>query len=131
MISAAVSYRDLCKIRTTFDLVAENYAELKSHGVFAAGIPEGLGDGGATYPEICEMLRILARHFSSTALALAMHTHLVAGMVWRWRQGQPVESFLRRIANERLVLISTGASDWLKGTGRAERVDDRRRQIAS
>jgi len=57
-------------------LVAENYAELKLHGVFAAGIPEGLGDGGATYPEICEMLRILARHFSSTALALAMHTHL-------------------------------------------------------
>ena len=103
--------------------VAENYAEMKSKGVFAAGIPKELGGGGATYPEICEMLRILARHCSSTALALAMHTHLVAGMVWRWRQGQPVEPFLRRVANEQLVLISTGASDWLKGSGRAERID--------
>ena len=87
------------------------------------GIPNELGGGGATYPEICEMLRILARYCGSTALALAMHTHLVAGMVWRWRQGQPVEPFLRRIANEQLVLISTGASDWLNGTGRADRVD--------
>lgn len=103
--------------------VAENYAELRSRGVFAAGIPEELGGGGATYPEICDMLRTLARYCGSTALALAMHTHLVAGMVWRWRQGQPVEPFLRRIANEQLVLISTGASDWLKGTGRADRVD--------
>jgi len=103
--------------------VAENYAELKSQGVFAAGIPTELGGGGATYPEICEMLRILAQHCSSTALALAMHTHLVAGMVWRWRQGQPVEPFLRRVANEQLVLISTGASDWLKGSGSAERTD--------
>src|SRR5215469_3294465 len=90
--------------------VAENYAELKAAGVFVAGIPEELGGGGATYPEICEMLRRLATYCSSTALALSMHTHLVAAMVWRWRRDpKAVEGFLRRVANERLVLISTGA----------------------
>jgi alkylation response protein AidB-like acyl-CoA dehydrogenase len=104
--------------------VAENYAELKGRGAFAAGIPEELGGGGASYPELCAMLGALARYCSSTALALSMHTHLVASVVWRWRRDpQAVEGLLRRIVNERLVLISTGASDWLNGSGRAERVD--------
>jgi len=108
----------------TDTFVAENYAELKERGVFAVGIPAELGGGGATYPQICEMLRGLAQYCSSTALALAMHTHLVAAIVWRWRRDpQAVEPFLRRVASERLVLISTGASDWLNGSGKAERVD--------
>lgn len=104
--------------------VAENYAELKALGAFAAYIPAELGGGGASCGEIADMLRTLAHHCGSTALALTMHTHLVGGLVWRWRRDpQAVEGFLRRIVDERLVLISTGASDWLKGTGKAERVD--------
>ena len=104
--------------------VAENYDELKAHGVFAVGIPAELGGGDASYPELCEMLRELARFCGSTALALAMHTHLVATIVWRWRRDpQAVEGLLRRVVNERLVLISTGASDWLNGSGKAERVE--------
>ncbi len=104
--------------------VAENYAELKALGVFAAGIPEALGGGGATYAELCDMLRQLAHYCGSTALALAMHTHLVATILWRWRRDpQAVEGLLRRIVDERLVLISTGASDWLNGSGTAERVE--------
>jgi acyl-CoA dehydrogenase len=105
--------------------VAENYAELRSMGAFGAGISADLGGGGASYNEIAEMLRTLAQHCGSTALALAMHTHLVAALVWRWeRDPQAVEGFLRRIAKEQLVLISTGASDWLNGSGKAEKVDD-------
>lgn len=42
------------------------------------------------------MLRELARHCGSTALALSMHTHLLAFTVWRWREGQPVEPLLRQ-----------------------------------
>jgi alkylation response protein AidB-like acyl-CoA dehydrogenase len=104
--------------------VAENYAEIKALGVFAAGIPGELGGGGASYSEIAEMLRELAHHCGSTALALAMHTHLLAASIWRWhRDPTAVEKLLRRVVDERLVLISTGASDWLKGTGKAERID--------
>jgi alkylation response protein AidB-like acyl-CoA dehydrogenase len=103
--------------------VAENYAEMKARSLFSAGVPADLGGGGASYGELCAMLRELAHHCGSTALALSMHTHLVAATIWRRRQGHPVEPLLRRIVNEQLVLVSTGASDWLDSTGRAERVE--------
>jgi alkylation response protein AidB-like acyl-CoA dehydrogenase len=103
--------------------VADNYADLKARRVLSAGVPAELGGGGASYGQLGAVLRELASHCGSTALALSMHTHLVATIVWRWRQGQPVEPLLRRVAAEQIVLVSTGASDWLDSSGRAERVD--------
>jgi alkylation response protein AidB-like acyl-CoA dehydrogenase len=104
--------------------VAENYTELKARRVFAAGVPSELGGGGATYAELCEMLRALARYCSSTALTLSMHTHLVATTVWRWRSDpSPFERLLRRVADEQIVLVTSGASDWLTPSAKAERVD--------
>ena len=104
--------------------VAENYADLKARGFLAAGVPAELGGGGATLPELCAMLGELARHCGSTALALSMHTHLVAVNAWRWRhEGAPTDGLLRRVAAERLVLVSSGGSDWLPGSGTAERVE--------
>lgn len=103
--------------------VAENYDRLREHHVFSAGIPEELGGGGASHAELCDMMRRLAHHCPSTALALSMHTHLVATMVARWRQGAPVEPFLRRVAAEDLVLATSGGSDFLDSSGRAEPAD--------
>ncbi len=104
--------------------VADNYAELKQHRVFSAGVPGEMGGGGASHAELCEMLRTLGRHCASTALALSMHTHQVAIPVWRWRnEGAKVEPLLRRVAAEQLVLISSGGSDWLNGSGKAEPVE--------
>src|SRR5215831_8106412 len=71
--------------------VLENYAELKAKGIFGAGVPAELGGGGASFAELSACLRLLARSCGATALALAMHTHQVAGLVWRMRQGHPVE----------------------------------------
>ncbi len=107
----------------TDTFVAENYAELTARRFFSAGVPAELGGGGASHRELCAMLRELARHCGSTALALSMHTHLLAATVWRWRQGQPVEPLLRRIAEEQIVLVSTGASDWLDSSGTADKVE--------
>ena len=46
-------------------------------------------------------MRTLAHHCSSTALALSLHTHLVATAVWRWRnQKVPAELLLKRVAAE-------------------------------
>jgi alkylation response protein AidB-like acyl-CoA dehydrogenase len=104
--------------------VTENFTELKSRGVFAAGVPRELGGGGASYPELCAMLRALAHYCGSTALTLSMHTHAVATIVWRWRRDpKPVQDFLRRIVHDRLVLVVSGASDGLNSSGTAERVD--------
>jgi alkylation response protein AidB-like acyl-CoA dehydrogenase len=107
----------------TDTFVAENYLELKAYAAFSAGVPLELGGGGATHAELCDLIRELAHSCGSTALALSMHTHLVATVVWRRLQGQPVDPLLRRIAAEQLVLVSTGASDWLSPSGNAERVD--------
>jgi alkylation response protein AidB-like acyl-CoA dehydrogenase len=101
----------------------ENYRELKERRVFSAGVPAELGGGGASHAELCAMLRELGRACGSTALALSMHTHLVASQVWLWRQGAPVGPLLERIAAEQLVLVTTSASDWLDSNGRAQRVE--------
>jgi acyl-CoA dehydrogenase len=104
--------------------VSDNYSDLKAHKVFSAGVPGELGGGDASYAELCYMLRILAQHCGSTALSLSMHTHQVAIPAWPWRYQQaPVEPLLRRIAAEELVLVSSGGSDWLAGSGKAEKVD--------
>jgi acyl-CoA dehydrogenase len=104
--------------------VSENYVELRRRRVFSAAVPAELGGGGASQAEMCEFLRALAHGCSSTALALSMHTHQVLIPVWRWHHERaPVETLLRRIAAEELVIASTGGSDWLKGSGRAEKVD--------
>jgi alkylation response protein AidB-like acyl-CoA dehydrogenase len=101
----------------------ENYQELKEHRVFGAPVPAELGGGGASYTELCAIVRELGRHCGATALSLSMHMHLTGTMVWLWRQGAPVAPLLERIAGEQLVLITSGASDWLDSSGTAERVD--------
>jgi alkylation response protein AidB-like acyl-CoA dehydrogenase len=102
--------------------VAENYAVLKERGLLTAGVPEDLGGAGASVAELCNMLRTLAHYCSSTALALSMHTHLVAVPAWRYKnQNAPVAPLLERVVKEDLVLVSTGGADWLDGTGTAEK----------
>jgi acyl-CoA dehydrogenase len=52
-----------------------------------------------------------------------MHTNLVAIGAWLWRrQNGTGEPLLRRVAEEQIVLVSISGSDWLEGSGRAERV---------
>lgn len=104
--------------------VAENFAELKAHGLVAAGVPSQLGGGGLSQTDLCDMLRQLAHYCGSTALAFSMHTHQVATNAWRWRhQKAPVEGLLKRIAAENIVLLSSGGSDWLQGSGTATKVE--------
>lgn len=105
--------------------VAENYALLKEAGLVEAGVPRELGGRDADVPELAEMLRILAHACGSTALAFSMHTHQVAIPAWRWRHQKvaAVEPLLKRVAAERLILLSSGGSDWIGGSGKAEKVE--------
>lgn len=98
--------------------VAEHYPVLKDRGVISAMVPAELGGGGASHSTMAGMLRHLARYDGSTALALSMHQHLVAAQVFNHFQGKPAP-ILDRVARERIVLVSTGARDWLESTGGA------------
>jgi len=105
--------------------VAENYEALKASGLTAAAVPQELGGMGVAYPELCAMLRTLAHCCSSTALGLAMHTHSVAVPAWRWRQQKvaAVEPLLKRVAAEKIILLTSGGSDWIAGSGKAVKVE--------
>ena len=105
--------------------VADNFALLKASGLFEAGVPAELGGGGADVDELAAMLRTLGYHCGSTALAFSMHTHQVAIPAWRWthQKATAVEPLLKRVATERIQLVSSGGSDWIAGSGKAEKVD--------
>lgn len=105
--------------------VAENFADMKTAGLVEAGVPAELGGGGADPDELAAMLRTLAYHCGSTALAFAMHTHGVAVPAWRWKHQKlaAMEPLLKRIASERILLLSSGGSDWIGGSGKAEKVE--------
>ena len=107
------------------NFVADNFAMLKSSGLMEAGVPAELGGGGAGVDELAEMLRTLGYHCGSTALAFSMHTHQVAIPAWRWhhQKAAALEPLLKRIATERIQLVSSGGSDWIAGSGKAEKVD--------
>jgi alkylation response protein AidB-like acyl-CoA dehydrogenase len=105
--------------------VAENIAKLKSSGFVSAGVPMELGGGGASFTDLCAVLRILGRYSSSTALAFSMHMHQVMVPTWRWRNQNAlaVEGLLKRVATEQLMLVSSGGSDWLQSNGTAVKVE--------
>lgn len=104
--------------------VADNIARLKAAGLVTAGIPTELGGGGASYSDLCNVLRILGRYSSSTALAFSMHTHQVMIPTWRWHnQKAPVDGLLKRVATEQLIMLSSGGSDWLQSAGSAVKVE--------
>ena len=104
--------------------VSESLDALREAGLLAAGVPTELGGLGATNRELAELQRELAHHCGSTALATAMHQHVVCFTAWRYRRGLPgAEATLRRVAEEGIVLVSTGGGDWTHPRGTATRVD--------
>jgi alkylation response protein AidB-like acyl-CoA dehydrogenase len=108
----------------TRQFAAANFDLLRERGFLALVVPAELGGKGLSRTETAAVLRALARHCPATALALAMHTHVAAAAAWRWQhQKAPTDGLLKRIASEGLQLLSSGGSDWLPGSGKAEKVE--------
>ena len=103
--------------------VEENYRDLKENRIFSAQVPEELGGFGISHKAMCDFIRIIGSYCSSTALALSMHQHLIAANVWKFKRGQGGEGMLQKVADQQLVLISTGARDWLESNGEMKKVE--------
>ncbi|WP_308909072.1 acyl-CoA dehydrogenase family protein [Pseudokordiimonas caeni] len=103
--------------------VFDNYAELKMRGVFSAQVPTDLGGPGVKHSEVAAFLRGLAGYCPSTALALSMHQHLVSAASKNHRDGKPGAALLSKVLEGELVLVSTGANDWLDSGGEAVKVE--------
>ncbi len=119
--------KDFAQVAAQHDLegsfVSENYQQLKKHRFFSAMVPQELGGGGISHSEMCHLIRQMAHFCSSTALAFSMHQHLVAATVWKYKQKGEGAALLERVAKDQLVLISTGARDWLESNGEMKKVD--------
>jgi alkylation response protein AidB-like acyl-CoA dehydrogenase len=101
--------------------VAEAYAEMREHRYLALTVPAELGGLGATMRQACYAQAELARHDGATGLSVAMHTYLTLVQGYRHRKGAPdAEAVLRRVANEGIVIATSGGSDWLWPTTTAE-----------
>jgi acyl-CoA dehydrogenase len=106
------------------EFVGANITMLRERGFLELAVPVELGGAGLSRIELSDMLRELAHYCSATALALAMHTHVVAAAAWRWRhQNAPTDGLLKKVAAERIQMLSSGGSDWLNGSGKAVKVD--------
>ena len=109
---------------TNNEFVTANYTLLREYGFFKMAIPRGLGGGEADYVDICDVIRELARHCGSTALAFAMHTHPVAVNVFKHlRSDENATATLRKIADNDLIIAGTGANDWLASSGEMVKVE--------
>ena len=104
--------------------VEDSFDHLRESGYLALAVPVELGGMGASIREVAAVQRELGRHCGSTALALAMHQHVAAFTAWRYRRGLPgAEATLRRVANEGILLVSTGGADFTHPRGSATKVD--------
>ena len=103
--------------------VHDNYEQLKAHKFFSAAIPKELGGGGIGHQEMCNIIRTIAHYCSSTALSFSMHQHLIAAAVWKFNNQGAGTEMLRNVAEHELVLISTGARDWLGSNGELKKVN--------
>ena len=104
--------------------VTEAYDSLRDVGLLRAGVPVELGGDGATIRDLVGLQRTLAHYCGATALASAMHQHVTCFTTWRYRRGLPgAEATLRRIADEQIVLVSTGGGDFTHPAGEAVAVE--------
>jgi len=100
-----------------------NYDLLREHKIFSSMVPAELGGGGRSYREVSAMLATLAGYHPSTALSCSMHQHIIAANRYNHVNGKPGRALLEKVAANELVLVSTGAGDWLASNGEATRVD--------
>jgi len=102
--------------------VGENYEALAEAGYLRLAVPEDLGGLGASMRQVCYAQAELARSCGSTALAANMHIYITLVQCFRRRNGMPgAEAVLKRVADEDLVLFTSGGSDWLWSNGTAVR----------
>lgn len=104
--------------------VAEAYDVLRSSGYLALAVPVELGGRGASIGQVALAQAEMGRGDASTALAVSMHHHITLFAAWRYRRNMPgAEGLLRRIADEHIVMVSTGGSDFTRPNGVATKVD--------
>ena len=105
--------------------VLENYGPLRESGYTALAVPSELGGKGATLRQVIYAQAELARYCASTALAVNMHLYGTLVSAFSWRHGATAPgNLLRRVAEEGLIVMTSGGSDGIYPTGTITRDGD-------
>ena len=97
---------------------------MRDCGYLRLAVPEELGGLGASLRQVVLAEGELARWSGSSALGAAMHLYLTLVQCWRRRRGAPdAEAALRRIAEDGLIMATSGGSDWVCPTTIAVEVE--------
>jgi alkylation response protein AidB-like acyl-CoA dehydrogenase len=99
----------------TGEFPTKNYDAMREAGYLRALVPEDLGGMGVSLAEMARAQQALARGCGSTALAVNMHQFQVGAMADAYRGGGPTAPMLKRVAEEGVVLGSTGAEAIVAG----------------
>jgi alkylation response protein AidB-like acyl-CoA dehydrogenase len=104
--------------------VHDSYEAVRAAGLLKIAVPTEFGGDAASIRQVAMVQRELAKSCGSTALASAMHQHVTAFTAWRYRRGLPgAEATLRKIADDGIVVVSTGGGDYTNPSGTATTTD--------
>lgn len=95
----------------------ESIEALRAEKMMGALIPSELGGLGASLDDVGEAITELGRHCASSAMVFAMHQIQVACLV-RHGRSPFLRSFLRRVADEQLLLASATTEIGIGGNTR-------------
>lgn len=115
--------KDAAELDEADGFIGPNFDILRDHKIFSALVPKDYGGGGATHAEMCEFVRGLAHYCPATALTLSMHQHQVGAAVANDRAGRPGRALLDKVVAGELILVTSGANDWLESNGTVEAVE--------
>jgi alkylation response protein AidB-like acyl-CoA dehydrogenase len=117
--AARKAYQDLDSRAAEIDLAGrfptENYDLLRTLGYLRGPIPAELGGLDADLTEVVAAQRALGAACASTALSINMHLFQVGAAAEGWRANGANEAALRKVADEGIVLGSTGAEAIVAG----------------
>lgn len=104
--------------------VEEALDAIRAAGLLVIAVPAQLGGEGATPRQVAAVQRELSHHCGATALATSMHQHVTSFTAWPYRGGlSGAEPTLRRVADDGIVLVSTGGADFSNPRGTAVKVE--------
>jgi len=108
---------------------SEAFAEIKKQRLLGVMVPEALGGEGASLAELADVCFILGQACASSALIFAMHQIKMACIIRHAKGNAALESILRQVAAEQLLLASSTTEGQAGGNVRSseapvERVGD-------
>ncbi|MGA8254946.1 MAG: acyl-CoA dehydrogenase family protein, partial [Nocardioides sp.] len=104
--------------------VTEAYEHMHTVGYLSLPVPVELGGRGASIRQLVLAQQELGRHSGAAALASTMHLYLTLVQRWRHARGAAdAAGVLGKVAHERLVMATSGGSDWVCPTTTATEVE--------